>query len=86
MTDRPLVVEIDGAEKVFENGLRALAPISLAVREREFATIIGPSGCGKSTLLRLVASLATPTAGSVRLWPQGAAARGSGRVAFVLVM
>ena len=83
VTDRPLVVEIDGAEKVFENGLRALAPISLTVREREFATIIGPSGCGKSTLLKLVAGLAAPTAGSVRLWPEGAAPRGSGRVAFV---
>jgi sulfonate transport system ATP-binding protein len=29
--------------------------------------VIGRSGCGKSTLLRIVAGLATPTAGTIRL-------------------
>jgi len=81
--DRGPVVEIAGAEKIFDNGLRALAPISLAVREGEFATIIGPSGCGKSTLLRLVAGLTAPSNGSVRLWPHGGGGPGSRRVAFV---
>jgi NitT/TauT family transport system ATP-binding protein len=31
-----------------------LNDIDLAVREREFCTVVGPSGCGKSTLLRLI--------------------------------
>ena len=69
VTPSRTAIEIDGAEKVFDNGVRALQPISLAVREGEFTTIIGPSGCGKSTLLRLVAGLTPPTRGSVRLWP-----------------
>ena len=77
-------VEIAGAEKVFDNGVRALRPISLAVREGEFTTIIGPSGCGKSTLLRLVAGLTPPTRGSVRLWPDAShGADDSRRQAFV---
>ena len=77
-------VEITGAEKVFDNGVRALQPISLAVGEGEFTTIIGPSGCGKSTLLRLVAGLTTPTGGSVRLWPDvSRGADNSRRQAFV---
>jgi len=69
VTPGPTVVEIAGVEKVFDNGVRALDPISLAVRSGEFTTIIGPSGCGKSTLLRLVAGLTLPTSGTVRLWP-----------------
>jgi len=69
VTPGPTVVDIAGVEKVFDNGVRALDPISLAVRSGEFTTIIGPSGCGKSTLLRLVAGLTLPTSGTVRLWP-----------------
>ena len=63
----PIAVELSGIQKVFPNGTRALAPISLSIREGEFVSIIGPSGCGKSTLLRLVAGLATPSAGNIRL-------------------
>jgi len=45
----------------------ALDGISLDVADEEFSVIVGPSGCGKSSLLRLVAGLARPTAGSIRL-------------------
>jgi NitT/TauT family transport system ATP-binding protein len=69
VTPGPTVVDIAGVEKVFDNGVRALDPISLAVRGGEFTTIVGPSGCGKSTLLRLVAGLTPPTNGGVRLSP-----------------
>ncbi len=31
-----------------------LEDIDLAVKEKEFCTVVGPSGCGKSTLLRLI--------------------------------
>ena len=45
----------------------ALTPISLAVADNDFITILGPSGCGKSTLLRIVAGLDRPTEGRVLL-------------------
>ena len=45
----------------------ALDGISLEVAENEFSVIVGPSGCGKSSLLRLVAGLARPTEGAIRL-------------------
>ncbi len=54
-------------QKVFPNGTKALDTVSLSIREGEFVSIIGPSGCGKSTLLRLIAGLASPSAGSIRL-------------------
>jgi len=64
-----IAIDIAAADKVFPNGVRALEPVTLGVREGEFATIVGPSGCGKSTLLRMVAGLLPPSGGRVRLWP-----------------
>jgi len=63
----PAAVELRGADKVFSNGMRGLAPIDLAVRPGEFVTLIGPSGCGKSTLLKIVANLIAPTSGDCRI-------------------
>jgi NitT/TauT family transport system ATP-binding protein len=76
------VVQVEQAEQVYPNGVRALAPISLDVRERELVTLLGPSGCGKSTLLRMVAGLVEPSAGRIALWP-GDVQRGQHRLAFV---
>jgi len=42
-----------------------LADIDLAVREREFCTVVGPSGCGKSTLLRLILGQERATSGQL---------------------
>jgi len=39
--------------------------INLGLQKGQFALITGPSGCGKSTLLKIIASLITPTSGSV---------------------
>jgi NitT/TauT family transport system ATP-binding protein len=55
----------------------ALDGIDLAIRNKEFATLLGPSGCGKSTLLRIVAGLARPSRGAVRL--DGKAITGPGQ-------
>ena len=46
---------------------RALEPVTLAISDNDFVTILGPSGCGKSTLLRLVAGLDRPTTGRIVL-------------------
>src|SRR5512143_2320151 len=59
------------------NGVLAIDEIDLRIRSQEFATILGPSGCGKSTLLRIVAGLAKPTQGCVRL--DGRTITGPGR-------
>jgi NitT/TauT family transport system ATP-binding protein len=41
------VTKAYGAKVVLED-------IDLAVKQKEFCTVVGPSGCGKSTLLRLI--------------------------------
>ncbi|MDQ6602377.1 MAG: ABC transporter ATP-binding protein [Chloroflexota bacterium] len=45
----------------------ALSDLNLAVRAGEFVCLVGPSGCGKTSLLRILAGLARPTSGTVRL-------------------
>jgi nitrate/nitrite transport system ATP-binding protein len=44
-----------------------LHDVTLSVAEGEFVAIVGYSGAGKTTLMNLVAGLATPDAGSVRV-------------------
>ena len=70
MSAQTIAVEVRAAAKIFNNGVRALDPIDLVIREGEFVTLIGPSGCGKSTLLRLIAGLVQPSAGDIRLSPE----------------
>ncbi len=64
-------VDILSADKVFADGTRALAPLSLRVAQGEFLSLIGPSGCGKSTLLSLIANLTAPTDGRILWWRGG---------------
>ncbi len=45
----------------------ALAGIDLLIREGEFVTLVGPNGAGKTTLLRVLATIARPSSGSVRI-------------------
>jgi NitT/TauT family transport system ATP-binding protein len=59
------LIGVRGVSKVFANGVRALADVSLEVEHSEFLSVLGPSGCGKSTLLRLIAGLGEPTAGTI---------------------
>ena len=56
---------IKGLTHVYANGTRALENIDLEVGTGMFG-LLGPNGAGKSTLMRSVATLQTPTSGSIR--------------------
>jgi NitT/TauT family transport system ATP-binding protein len=63
----PDSVEIEGVDKTYPSGVRALRDVSFRVAPGEFVSLLGPSGCGKSTLLMMVAGLLPPTAGAIRV-------------------
>src|ERR1700737_3283955 len=48
-------------------GVLAPDDITFAATAPEFVCLLGPSGCGKTTLLRLIAGLAMPDGGGMRL-------------------
>ena len=56
---------IDDLTHVYGNGTRALNDVSLVIAKGMFG-LLGPNGAGKSTLMRCVATLQTPTSGSIR--------------------
>ena len=45
--------------------VKALAGVSLEVREGELFTLLGPSGCGKTTTLRCIAGFEKPSSGRI---------------------
>jgi NitT/TauT family transport system ATP-binding protein len=67
----PVAVHVHEAVKEFQlddgQKLVALYKMSLDIPKSAFVALIGPSGCGKSTVLRLIASLETPSSGSVKV-------------------
>lgn len=58
------MLELKNVTHVYSNGTRALNNVSLAVPKGMFG-LLGPNGTGKSTLMRTVATLQTPTEGSI---------------------
>src|SRR3977135_786795 len=61
----------------------ALAPVTLAIPQGRFVSLIGPSGCGKSTIFNIIAGLLEPTGGRVLI--DGVDATGTiGRVGYML--
>jgi ABC-type multidrug transport system ATPase subunit len=59
------MLELNDVSHVYANGTRALDHVSLSI-PRGMYGLLGPNGAGKSTLMRTVATLQTPTEGTIR--------------------
>jgi ABC-type multidrug transport system ATPase subunit len=59
------MLELHDLCHVYANGTRALDGVTLSIPAGMYG-LLGPNGAGKSTLMRIVATLQTPTQGSVR--------------------
>jgi NitT/TauT family transport system ATP-binding protein len=66
----PVAISLRDLSLTFETAdapVVALSKVSLQIMAGEFVSLIGPSGCGKTTLLRVMADLARPTGGDIKV-------------------
>ena len=64
------LIQCKGLSKTYGSGntaVHALRGVDLAVQSGAFVAVVGASGSGKSTLLHLLASVDSPTAGSLQV-------------------
>ena len=59
------MLTLEGVTHVYPNGTRALDNASLTIPKGMFG-LLGPNGAGKSTLMRCIATLQTPSQGTIR--------------------
>jgi ABC-type multidrug transport system ATPase subunit len=59
------MLQIENLSHIYRGGVRALDGVSLEIPHGMFG-LLGPNGAGKSTLMRCVATLQTPTSGSIK--------------------
>ena len=59
------MIVVENLHKHF-GGFRAVDGASLEIADGSITGLIGPNGAGKSTLMRSIATLQTPTSGSIR--------------------
>ena len=59
------MLNLQDVSHVYSNGTRALDHVTLSI-PRGMYGLLGPNGAGKSTLMRTIATLQTPTEGTIR--------------------
>src|SRR5579871_6388083 len=59
------LLQVKDIVHVYPNGTRALDGVSISIGKGMFG-LLGPNGSGKSSLMRTIATLQTPTAGSIK--------------------
>jgi ABC-2 type transport system ATP-binding protein len=61
-------ISINGLEKTYQGGKRALDGISIDVPRGGIFGLLGPNGAGKSTLINILAGLVTKSGGTASIW------------------
>ena len=59
------MLELQNVHHIYDNGTRALDDVTLRIPTGMYG-LLGPNGAGKSTMMRTIATLQTPTSGSIR--------------------
>ena len=60
-------IVLDGVDKIYSGGNKAVDGLNLEIRDGEFMVLVGPSGCGKSTALRMIAGLEDISGGTISI-------------------
>lgn len=62
-----VAISINGLEKVYSNGFRALHNIHLQIPRGEIFALLGPNGAGKTTLINTICGIVKPSSGTVTI-------------------
>ncbi len=63
------IIAIQGLNKTYDSGFRALKDINLEIRRGETFALLGPNGAGKTTLIGIICGIINPSSG--RVWADG---------------
>ncbi len=58
------IIKLENISVSFD-GEQILRDFTLAIKDKEFVTLLGPSGCGKTTTLRIIAGFVEPDEGTI---------------------
>lgn len=61
-------IRLEGLEKVYKGGKRALDGVSLSIPRGSIFGLLGPNGAGKSTMINILAGLVVKTGGTAEVW------------------
>ncbi len=61
--EQDAAIVVEGLERIYPGGLRAVDGVDLAVASGEIYGFLGPNGAGKSTTVRILTTLLRPTGG-----------------------
>ena len=76
------MLEIDHLTKKY-GAKAAVNDLSFTLQPGRLAALLGPNGSGKTTLMKMIAGLATPTSGSIRLDGEPVGLRTKAHVAYM---
>jgi ABC-2 type transport system ATP-binding protein len=62
-----LAIEVEGLEKTFRGGVRALDGVTFSAPRGSILGILGPNGAGKTTAVRVLTTVLRPDAGVARV-------------------
>ena len=60
-------IDIQGLNKVYDNGVVALSDVNLRIPQGEILGLLGPNGAGKTTLIGIINTLVQKTSGQVEV-------------------
>lgn len=61
------VISIQGIQKEYASGFKALKGIDLEIQQGEIFALLGPNGAGKTTLISTICGLVRPTSGRIEV-------------------
>ncbi|QDP41262.1 cell division ATP-binding protein FtsE [Radiobacillus deserti] len=64
------MIDMQGVQKTYPNGVQALSGIDVQIDEGEFVYVVGPSGAGKSTFIKMIYREVKPSKGYIRIHKQ----------------